>query len=370
MDAGSLIGVVVALLTVVFSVVITVLSLLIPLAITGLVVFVVYKQLQSGQATLVISGPAALLAQAALDQGPPRAKRLKKVVCRSCGGSKVLPPKTAYVYCDYCGALVDYDFQVACRTAGSAKPGPAYEAIQRAEAPKQEAARAAGDQETFRQSVRRVFDKHVEVAPASWSPRTGDPEYREALLAYTANTYTAAAFDPECHTLEQVMNDSVKRLVWVPGFKPMVERASFDRLLEAVLAHNARFVEAGASYLPEHPDQPTNEIMRAMSRSLFAQGWMPYLDKAGQDAMIERLELGGEYVDIPEVETQTRRCGGCARELRIAPGAKRVVCEDCGHANDTTHPEIACSGCGSQVSVIFSKRSFRCPKCAMELRVD
>lgn len=370
MDAGALIGVIIALLTVVFSVVVTLLSLLIPLAITAFVVFVFYKQLQSGQAALVISGPGAALLAAAADTGPPRAKRLKKVVCRSCGGSKVLPPKTAYVYCDYCGALVDYDFQIACRTAGSAKPGPAYEAIQRAEAPKQEAARKAGDEAAFRESVRRVFDAHVRVAPASWSPRTGDPEYREALLTYTANTYTAAAFDPECHTLEQVMNDGVKRLVWVHGLRPMVERSSFDRLLEAVLAHNQRFMAAGAPFLGEHPDQPTPEILRGMTRSLFAQGWLPYLDKAGQDAMIERLELGGEYVDVPELETQTRRCGGCARELRIVSGAKRVVCEDCGHANDTTHPEISCSGCGSQVSVVFAKRSFRCPKCAMELRVD
>jgi predicted RNA-binding Zn-ribbon protein involved in translation (DUF1610 family) len=369
-DAGSLIGAVIALLALVFSVAVTLVSLLVPLAVTGLVTFVIYKQLQSGNATLVLSGPAALLAQAALDQGPPRAKRLKKVVCRSCGGSKVLPPKTAYVYCDYCGALVDYDFQIACRTAGSAKPGPAYEAIQRTEAPKQAAAREQGDQGAFRDSVRRVFETHFRVAPASWSPRIGDPEYREALLTYTANTYTAAAFDTECHTLEQVMGDSVKRLVWVPGFKPMVQRASFDKLLEAVLAHTQRFVEAGAAYLPEHPDQPSNEVMRSMSRSVFAQGWLPYLDKAGQDAMIERLDLGGEYIDIPEVETQTRRCGGCARELHVAAGAKRVVCEDCGHANDTTHPEITCSGCGSQVSVLFSKRSFQCPKCAMELRVD
>jgi len=215
-----------------------------------------------------------------------------------------------------------------------------------------------------------VFDAHFSAAPASWSPRLGDPEYREALLAFTANTYTAAAFDDACVALEAAMNDSVRRLVWTPGFQPRVERTSFDRLLEAVLAHNARFTSLSEPFVGEHPDQPSMAVMRGMSRSLFAQGWMPYLDKSGQDALIGRLELGGEYIDVPDVQTSKRRCGGCARELAIAPGARKVVCEDCGHTNDTTHPEISCSGCGSQVSVIWSKRSFKCPKCSMELRVD
>ncbi|MEZ4241378.1 MAG: hypothetical protein R3F59_35530 [Myxococcota bacterium] len=371
MDPGALVGLVFGLLVTVISFAVAALSVLIPLAFMAVFAFVLVKRLQSGNVQLVLSGPAVALAQAAAaSSAPPRAKRLKKVVCRSCGGSKVIPPRTAYVYCDYCGALVDYDFRVACTTAGSARPGPAYEAIQRQEAPVQEAARQRGDRDAYRESVLRVFRTHFDAAKASWSPRIGDPAYREALLAYTADSYTAAAFDEECRTLEQVMGDSVKRLSWTPGFQPKVGRESFERLLEAVLAHTGRFVEVGEPFLGQHPDGPTPEIQRAMSRSLFAQGWMPYLDKAGQDAMIERLGLGGEYVDVPEVHTQTRRCGGCARELQVAEGARRVVCEDCGYTNDTTHPEIACTGCGAQVSVLWSRRTFECPKCAMVLRVD
>ncbi len=30
-----------------------------------------------------------------------------------CGAAKRLPPKTAYLYCDHCGSLIDYDFRLA-----------------------------------------------------------------------------------------------------------------------------------------------------------------------------------------------------------------------------------------------------------------
>src|ERR1700685_1256011 len=36
-----------------------------------------------------------------------------QVDCYRCGAPKQLPSKTAYLYCDHCGALVDYDFRAA-----------------------------------------------------------------------------------------------------------------------------------------------------------------------------------------------------------------------------------------------------------------
>jgi hypothetical protein len=38
---------------------------------------------------------------------------VKQVTCPACGAPKRLPSKTAYLYCDHCGALVDYDFRLA-----------------------------------------------------------------------------------------------------------------------------------------------------------------------------------------------------------------------------------------------------------------
>lgn len=364
MSGGDVVALVVALLTtlvsllvVLASVVATLLSVLLPLAIVGVVLFLVSKQAGRG---------GLLVVQAT----PPAPKRLKKVACTQCGGSKVTPPKTAYVYCDYCGSLVDWDFRIACSTAGSARPGPAYEALQAQEGPKQKAAKDRGDREAYQASVRRVFDAHFTAAKGSWSPRLGDPDYRAALLEYTAQHYTLAAFDDDCVAKEAAMMHAVKGLQWAVGFQPKVGRASFEVLLDAVLAHNDRFVAVGQPLLDTHPDGPTADLQRKIARSAFAQGWMTTLDKAGQDHMIERLGLGGEYVDVPDAKTQERHCGGCGRTLAVVEGARKVVCEDCGHTNDVQHPEIRCSGCGGPVSVLFAKRSFRCPSCSTELRVD
>src|SRR3954453_20666904 len=38
---------------------------------------------------------------------------VKRATCARCGAPKGLPSKTAYLYCDFCGALVDYDFRIA-----------------------------------------------------------------------------------------------------------------------------------------------------------------------------------------------------------------------------------------------------------------
>src|ERR1700733_6111576 len=38
---------------------------------------------------------------------------VKQVDCATCGTTKQLASATPYLYCDYCGALVDYDFRQA-----------------------------------------------------------------------------------------------------------------------------------------------------------------------------------------------------------------------------------------------------------------
>ena len=40
-------------------------------------------------------------------------KFIKRVSCPQCGAPKSKPSTTAYVYCDFCGSLMDYDFRMA-----------------------------------------------------------------------------------------------------------------------------------------------------------------------------------------------------------------------------------------------------------------
>ncbi len=372
MDAGGLIGLVLSLgLTLVITLVTllaTALSFLIPIGFMAVFTWIFIKRLQSGDAQIVVSSP---LLAAAIPQTGGGPKRIKEVRCKQCGGSRSTPYKTAYVYCDFCGSLTDWDFQKACATAGSARPGPAYEALQRKEQAVQDEARRAGDVLSFEASIRRVFDAYIDAAPGGLSPRIKEPEYREAQLTYMTRCYTAAGLDEDCRRRELAMQGAVKGLQWRPGFgTTKVEPSSFRTLLDTFLDHNARFLEVSEPFLDDNPDGADNALLRRIGASAFAQGWLPYLDKAEQDAMIQRLDLDGSYIDVPDVATTTRHCGGCARELRVVDGAKRVLCEDCGHLNDVEHPEIPCTGCGSPFSVQWSKKRFACPSCSTELRVD
>jgi hypothetical protein len=51
---------------------------------------------------------------------------VKRCTCVVCGAPKKLPAVTAYVYCDYCASLIDFDLRRACE--GDTTPGPGYAA--------------------------------------------------------------------------------------------------------------------------------------------------------------------------------------------------------------------------------------------------
>ena len=54
---------------------------------------------------------------------PPGPGFVKRCTCVTCGAAKKLPTVTAYVYCDYCASLIDYDLRRACE--GTPLPAPA-----------------------------------------------------------------------------------------------------------------------------------------------------------------------------------------------------------------------------------------------------
>ena len=112
---------------------------------------------------------------------------IKRVSCSQCGAPKSLPSTTAYIYCDYCGALIDYDFRIANADTNA---GLTNTVFHRLIAPLQaslEQARARGDQETYRTLHRQVFSQWLQECPMAASPRAKtDPAFREQMVAYLA----------------------------------------------------------------------------------------------------------------------------------------------------------------------------------------
>lgn len=264
---------------------------------------------------------------------PPR---VLAVSCLACGAPRTRPSPTAYVYCDACGSLVDYDFSVAIGLP-IAQPGPAYEKLRTRLAVELSTARQQGDTEAYRAIQRRLFDAWVDACPTSCPPRVRDPAYRAAYVAWLAEAQVVADFDADSQAREAAMHAAVGRLTFVPaGAKIRVPADAFRALADAMFDYEARrdelFVEKGVYAL--QPDGASREIQRRIGLSMFVQAWLPMLDAADAQALVERAGFVREYTLLPPAATNSASCTHCSEPLSLVKGATRVVCDHCGRLVD------------------------------------
>lgn len=296
---------------------------------------------------------------------PPPKPRVKRTLCRTCGAPKQLAPRTGWVYCDFCGALTDWDFRKACE-AGSALPGPAYEALLRQVAPALDAARQAKDAERCLALQRQLLGTWVEVCPKAVPPRCQEPSYRDAYVDWLARAAVAADLDPEWQIHATVIRGATQgiRFEGDPR-KPTVRGAAFWPLYDAVKRQVTRgmVVYAEAGVVDLHPDGVPAELQERLTWSVFAQGWVPMLAPADADRLLAETGLAGDYMDVPDIASEQRHCGGCGGELTVVPGARCVVCEGCGKRLDVGASEIPCGQCGGHITIPEHHPRINCPFC-------
>ena len=90
--------------------------------------------------------PASLLAHSQF---------IKRVSCSRCGAPKSLPSATAYLYCDYCGALIDYDFRIANADTNAGLTNTVFHRLMAGVQGQMMQARARGDRDACRQLYRQ-----------------------------------------------------------------------------------------------------------------------------------------------------------------------------------------------------------------------
>lgn len=296
---------------------------------------------------------------------------VKRVVCHACGAPKIKRSATAFVYCDFCAALTDWDFQIAISDPKSMLPGPLYEAVLARVKADLAAALAAGDRARYLAIQREVFAAYVEACPASCPPRCGDPTYRAAYIEYSAEGATIGAFDPESARRTAAVEASVKGLVWQNlGGAIKVDGTSFWRMFDAIAASMADLPDGRpyASFSLRHPDGAPISLLRKMSMSMLVQGWIPYLTERDAHALLERTGLASEYVQPPRIALHGAACGHCGNAMSIPDGAKRSLCEKCGYVADAARGAVACTGCGARLAMPEGQNTFACSFCRTELR--
>ena len=250
--------------------------------------------------------------------------RVPPARCPRCGARPTRAAPSAYVYCDACGSLVDYDVERAWAQPLE-RPGPAFEAIRAELAPL--LAAAHDDLPRTRAIQRALFDAWIDACPAAQSVRIREPAYRAALVAMLAEGETRAAFDPEARALRAALDAATAGLVFVTvDGRARVVSETYQVMEAATFAHEARRHELAVAHriYEMHPDRAAPALIRRISLATYVRGWLPFLADGDAQALLARTELAAS------APIATLSCPHCGVALHIAVTDAGLACARCG----------------------------------------
>ena len=360
---GSIIGAVIALVitvfSILFSIVVTLVALFVPMAVMGAGVWFFLQAQKQGPRAVALA-PAGPL-------------RVKRGACPGCGAPKVRRSTFAYVYCDFCGELYDFDFQACLADKRSRLPGPAYEGLVRGFQPELDRLRGLDDRAGYQAVQERIFKAYADACPAALSPRIGDPDYKARYAHHAAACQTAAEFDPEAKAAFAAQQQAVGLLTWDRSnpLSPRARPETFWPMIDAVFAsqYAAQAAHTSAGVINQHPDHASPEVQLRIGLSLLVQGWLPFVSGEDGQKLIERADLKDEYVEVEPAPTHSGPCPCCGAPLEVVEGAKRVLCPACGHLAGVGNGTVRCHGCGAPATLPEGSSLFKCGSCEAELRL-
>jgi DNA-directed RNA polymerase subunit RPC12/RpoP len=297
---------------------------------------------------------------------------IKRVNCSQCGAPKSLPSPTAYIYCDYCGSLMDYDFRMANADTNAGLTNTVFHRlIAIVQVPLMQA-KAGGDREAYRQIYRRVFAQWLQECPMAASPRArNDAAFRDQLIVYFAECAVVKDLDPQQSQLDVKMNALTAALqrISIPGGAwrvagPFWEYAAlFKQQME--MTYNLLQKEG---VLALDPDKAPEGVPERMEYSTFCQGWLPHLSPEDGERLLKFYGLSAEYDEAKPQQTDSHQCGACGSEIQALPGAKQIVCDSCGYTIDVSSQAVPCQKCGALLSFPVSANHVLCPYCSTDTR--
>ena len=297
---------------------------------------------------------------------------IKRVNCSQCSAPKSLPSTTAYIYCDYCGSLMDYDFRLANADTNAGLTNTVFHRIiAMVQIPLMQA-KARGDREAYRQIYRQVFSQWLQECPMAASPRAKtDMAFRSQLIDYFAECAVVKDLDPQQAILQVKMDALTAALQRIPTpggawrvAGPFWEYAAlFKQQMEMTYALLQKM-----GVLAMDPDKAPEGVPIQMEYSTFCQAWLPHLSPEDGDRLLKFYGLSAEYDEVKPQETNEVHCGACGSEIQTLPGAKQVVCESCGFTIDVGSQAVPCQKCGALLSFPVSTNHVVCPYCSTDTR--
>ena len=292
---------------------------------------------------------------------------VKQVDCPRCGARKRLPSKTAYLYCDYCGSLIDYDFRLANSGTNAGLTNTVFHQLIAPVQADLDRARAVGDTGRYRELLRGVYTEWLRECPQAASPRVkSDEDFRDRMAAYCAESQLRKDFDPSLAVLEQQMNAVIATLQRRPnGTGPWLVSDGIWQvaaMFKELIDKDYQMLGA-AGVLAMDPDEAPPGVPVRMEYSTFCQGWIPHLPPGDTGRFLAIFGLNSEYARVDGTGAETKSCGGCGDELKTMPGANTVVCESCGRKLDIAGGETPCQNCGAPLSFPVGTSTIECPYC-------
>ncbi|MGO8997973.1 MAG: zinc finger domain-containing protein [Polyangiaceae bacterium] len=290
--------------------------------------------------------------------GPGNLMRARR--CRNCGALKAVRPTTAYVYCDYCALCFDYDVSVEFRDLTSLDSNDVDRALGAVVADDLDAALRAGDRDAYARVLRWQIEVSIEVCPLAYSPRVKDASYLRRMVDDVLVPWAViTAFDPKAR-------EGTKQ------FQALSRAAMRSQALTDILAlyavartaweHEAALFDR-AGLFARHPDGYDATMYLHVNASIFVRPWLAVLSESDQRRLLVAAGVACDYVPAPQIAFAPCGCGNCGRALQVPAGAKRMVCEACGHVLEVGDRQFPCRSCGAPLSLPSGGTDVVCGAC-------
>jgi DNA-directed RNA polymerase subunit RPC12/RpoP len=295
---------------------------------------------------------------------------VKQVDCARCGAPKQLPTKTAYVYCDHCGALTDYDFRVANLDTNAALTNQVFAYYVVPIQPTLDICAATGDKERYTGLIRPVFTEWFRQCPQAHSPRLmSDQDFFERTVNYQVEAMWARDSDQRVQAVMRQFNAASQKLRRIP--LPNGDWQISDDIWDVAALYKQQ-MELSYQVLTEkgimalEPEQAPVSVWLRIEYTYFCQNWLAKIPPQNADRFLEFFGLRGEYTQMKVVNAETKQCGRCGDQLHAVPGAQAIVCESCGTTLDIAGGAVPCQNCGAPLSFPVRTSSTRCPYCHVQ----
>jgi hypothetical protein len=290
--------------------------------------------------------------------GPGNLIRARR--CHVCDGLKATRPATAYVYCDYCATLFDYDPWVAVEDARSLDPDLVDKQLARVSGDALRKAAAAGDRAEYGRVIRWQSEVSTEICPAAYSPRIRDPDYRRRFIDDLIVPWSVVTrFDDACREQGKRVSEAQQRALHRPRLETMLDLLEQSRVLWRI---EAALLEREGVFAA-HPDGLDATLYLYANASTFVRPWLAGLHEPAQQKLLAAAGVACQYIAMPKVDFAAHGCGQCGQILSIPIGARRFVCEHCGFVLDLESRAFPCVRCGGSVCLPRTAKEAICAHC-------